>query len=158
MKMKCFLLFWAAFCMAAVTTAAVHADILFDYTVQVDGSGPLIPVAYPQSSGVAGTLEVMGLAGVSMNASGLGTDIDIATVSAFQTPPSSKFSNFSGTTSSYTFTITIFDADSGESGTFTVKGFLKGRFKTSPSSMPSATPTPSPLPVNPLSSVPTATF
>jgi hypothetical protein len=114
------------------SVAAGRAAILFDYEVLVDGVGPFIDVDYNKSSGAKGKLRVTGLGGVNFDASGLGSDVDIATVLAFQTPPSSSFSNFDGSTSAYTFTVRVFDLASSTFGDFTVKGFLHGRFKTSP--------------------------
>lgn len=118
----------------AGTTAVSKAAILFDYEVLVDGNLPFIPVDYPQSSGASGILRVEGVAGVNFDASGpTGTDIDAAVVfQAFQTPPSASFSFFNGSTSSYTFTIRVFDLASGMTGDFTVKGFLHGQFRTLP--------------------------
>lgn len=130
MRKLCILLLVALlFCGLA---AAGKAAILFDYEVLVDGAGPFIDVDYNRSSGVNGKLRVTGLAGVNFDADGLGSDVDIATVLAFQTPPSSSFSNFNGLTSAYTFTVRVFDLASSTSGDFTVKGFLHGRFKASP--------------------------
>ncbi|HXG24755.1 MAG TPA: hypothetical protein VNJ09_09390 [Chthonomonadales bacterium] len=114
------------------SAAVGKAAILFDYEVLVDGAGPFIDVDYTKSSGANGKLRVTGLAGVNFDADGLGSDVDIATILAFQTPPSSSFSNFNGLTSAYTFTVRVFDLASSTSGDFTVKGFLHGRFKTSP--------------------------
>ncbi|HXG23770.1 MAG TPA: hypothetical protein VNJ09_04375 [Chthonomonadales bacterium] len=130
--MKKFLVWGLAALVLMGATTVSRAAILFDYTVQVDGFGPFVPVDYSQSSGAAGTLEVTGLAGANFDAEGLGTDVDIATVLAFQTPSSSTFSVFDGSTSSYTFTITVFDLASGLSGNFTVTGFLSGQFRELP--------------------------
>jgi hypothetical protein len=131
-SMKKFLVWGLAVLVLMGATTASRAAILFDYTVQVDGFGPFVPVNYSQSSGAAGILQVEGLAGSNFDASGLGTDVDIATVLAFQTPSSSTFSNFNGSTSAYTFTIKVVDLASSMSGTFTVKGFLQGQFRELP--------------------------
>jgi len=130
--MKKFLVSLLAAAVIIGATTASKAAILFDYEVTVNGIGPLIPVTFTQSSGASGKLDVTGLAGVNFDASGIGSDIDIADVVATQTPSSTAFSVFNGSTSTYTFTIKITDLASMMSGTFTVKGFVHGQFRELP--------------------------
>jgi hypothetical protein len=113
-------------------TTASQAAVLFTYSVLVDG-GPI--ASYTESSGAPGVLDVTAafpFGSPVFDASGDGTDIDIADIAATQTPASATNTNFDGSTSSYTFDIEITDVASGLSGTFTVMGSVIGSFRELP--------------------------